>query len=70
MHIPLPKAECKAMLNDVYKSFNILNDQGKPFSCTNETIKNYYDVTFDNRAGINTVRLNAVLPDIQKKISE
>jgi hypothetical protein len=70
MHIPMPKSECKAMLNDVYKSFNILNDKGKPFSCTNETIKNYYDLTFDNRAGINTVRLNAVLPHIQKKISE
>lgn len=70
MNVPMPKAECKTMLNDVYKSFNILDNNGKPFSCTNETIKNYYDTTFDNRTGVNTVRLNAVLPDILAKISE
>lgn len=70
MNVPIPKAECKAMLNVVFKTFNILNENGKPHSATNETIKSYFDVTFDNRTGVNTVKLNAVLPEIQKKISE
>lgn len=69
MHIPIPKNECKDLLSQTYKNFNILNAKGKPEKVTQKTVELYFDVTLDNRTGVNTVTLNSVLPAILSKIA-
>lgn len=69
MNIPLQKNECKELINQVYINFNILNDRGKPEKATQKTIELFFDVTLDNRTGINTVTLNNVLPSVLAKIA-
>ena len=65
-----PKNECKQMLSEVFRRFHVKSKNDKDYRVTNDTIKNYFKVTEDNRAGVNAVCLKSILPAIQSIIED